>query len=92
VELLSRREGDRARHPGGRRPDSARERVELRVGLNNAERGEKLLTSLPAIRPLIAFMNPGLTCSLLNFVTACGIVDIGPKVLNDNANYDYRVQ
>ena len=44
--------------------------------VNNTDEGKKLLVSNLLIRPSIAFMNPTLTYSLPNFLTACGIVDM----------------
>lgn len=44
--------------------------------VNNTEIGMKLLVSNPVVRPVIAFMNPELTCSLPGFMTACGITDM----------------
>lgn len=35
-----------------------------------------MLISHPVLRPVLAFMNPGLTCSLPGFLTACGITDM----------------
>lgn len=44
--------------------------------VNNAELGEKYLTSASVMRPKIVFMNPELTYTLPGFLTACGIVDM----------------
>ncbi len=44
--------------------------------VNNTDEGKKLLISHPVLRPVLAFMNPGLTCSLPGFLTACGITDM----------------
>lgn len=44
--------------------------------INNTEEGRKLLISNPLVRPAIAFMDPTLTVTLPNFLTACGIVDM----------------
>ena len=32
--------------------------------------------SHPLVRPVIAFMNPELTCSLSRFLTSCGVIDM----------------
>lgn len=44
--------------------------------VNNTEVGKKLLISHPVVRPVLAVMDPELTCSLPKFLTACGIVDM----------------
>lgn len=44
--------------------------------VNNTEEGKKLLVSHPLVRPVIAFMNPELTCSLSRFLTSCGVIDM----------------
>lgn len=44
--------------------------------VNNTDAGMKLLISHPVVRPVLAFMDPELTCSLPKFLTACGIVDM----------------
>ena len=43
--------------------------------VNNTEVGKKLLISHPVVRPVLAVMDPELTCSLPKFLTACGIVE-----------------
>ncbi|WP_334136632.1 iron-containing alcohol dehydrogenase [Muricomes intestini] len=44
--------------------------------INNAEEGKKLLGSNEILRPAIAFMQPELTSTLPDFLSACGIVDM----------------
>lgn len=44
--------------------------------INHAEKGQKLLASSQALRPVLAFMNPELTLTLPAFVTACSVTDM----------------
>lgn len=44
--------------------------------INNEEEHSKRLVSDPLIRPVLALMNPRITCSVPAFPTACGIVDM----------------
>lgn len=44
--------------------------------VNNTDEGKKLLVSNEIVRPAIAFMDPALTTTLPNFLSACGVVDM----------------